>query len=86
MGPTLKHAHLLFDVYNKKCQHKSSLLSVLCAYWNEYTVLLAFTEKLHAVPAVWRNFSILSPKLVLVYAENILSDSTLKNCAKCKSG
>ena len=35
---------------------------------------------------VRRNFSILSPKLVLAYAENILSDSRLKNCAKCKSG
>ena len=35
---------------------------------------------------VWRNFSILSPKLVLAYAENILSDSRLKNCAKSKSG
>ena len=33
---------------------------------------------------VWRNFSILSPKLVLEYAEDILSDSRLKNCAKCK--
>ena len=46
IGPTNKYVHLLFDVYNKKCLHKSSLLSVLCAYWNEYTVLLAFTEKL----------------------------------------
>ena len=35
---------------------------------------------------VWRNFSILSPKLVLAYAEDILSDSRLKNCAKCKGG
>ena len=35
---------------------------------------------------VWRNFSILSPKLVLEYAEDILSDSGLKNCAKCKGG
>ena len=35
---------------------------------------------------VWRNFSILSPKLVLAYAENILSDSRLKNCDKSKSG
>ena len=30
---------------------------------------------------VGRNFSILSPKLVLAYAEDILSDSRLKNCA-----
>ena len=35
---------------------------------------------------VWKNFSILSPKLVLEYAEDILSDSRLKNCAKCKGG
>ena len=35
---------------------------------------------------VWRNFSILGPKLVLAYAEDVLSDSRLKNCAKCKSG
>ena len=35
---------------------------------------------------VWRNFSILGPKLVLAYAEDVLSDSVLKNCAKCKSG
>ena len=27
---------------------------------------------------VWRNFSILSPKLVLAYAEDIFSDSRLK--------
>ena len=35
---------------------------------------------------VWRNFSILSPKLVLEYAEDILRYSRLKNCAKCKGG
>ena len=35
---------------------------------------------------VWKNFSILSPKLVLEYAEDILNDSRLKNCAKCKGG
>ena len=35
---------------------------------------------------VGRIFSILNPKLVLRYAEDILSDSRLKNCAKCKSG
>ena len=35
---------------------------------------------------VWRNFSILSPKLVLAYAEDILSDSRLKKCAKFKGG
>ena len=35
---------------------------------------------------VWKNFSILIPKLVLEYAEDILSDSRLKNCAKCKGG
>ena len=34
----------------------------------------------------WRNFSILSPKFVSACAENILSDSRLKTCAKCKSG
>ena len=33
---------------------------------------------------VWKNFSILSPKLVLEYAEDILSDSRLKNCANAK--
>ena len=38
------------------------------------------------VHLVWKNFSILSPKLVLEYAEDILSDSRLKNCAKCKGG
>ena len=27
---------------------------------------------------VWRNFSILGPKLVLAYAEDVLSDSRLK--------
>ena len=35
---------------------------------------------------VWRNFSILGPKLVLAYAEDIFSDFILKKCAKCKSG
>ena len=36
---------------------------------------------------VWRNFPILSPKLVLAYAEDIfISDSRLKNGTKCKSG
>ena len=35
---------------------------------------------------VWKNFSILSPELVLEYAEDILSDSRLKNCTKCKGG
>ena len=35
---------------------------------------------------VFRNFSTLSPKLVLAYAENSLSDSRQKNCANCKSG
>ena len=29
---------------------------------------------------------ILGPMLVLAYAEDVLSDSRLKNCAKCKSG
>ena len=35
---------------------------------------------------VWQNFSVLSPKLVLAYAEDIVCDSRLKKCAKCKSG
>ena len=39
-----------------------------------------------ALVVVWRNFSILGPKLVLAYAEDVLSDSRLKSCAKCKSG
>ena len=34
-----------------------------------------------ATTIVWRNFSILSPKLVLAYAEDIFSESRLKNCA-----
>ena len=40
----------------------------------------------HIDVLVWKNFLILSPKLVLAYAEDILCDSRLKNCAKCKSG
>ena len=40
---------------------------------------------LNVLLIVWRNFSILGPKLALAYAEDILSDSRLKNCAKCKS-
>ena len=31
-------------------------------------------------------FPVLGPKLVLAYAEDILSDSRLKNCAEHKSG
>ena len=33
-------------------------------------------------PIVQKNFTILSPKLVLAYAEDILSDSGLKNRAE----
>ena len=35
---------------------------------------------------VWKIFTILSPKLVLAYAEDISSDSRLKICAKYKTG
>ena len=45
-----------------------------------YLPLFAFSENhvLCATHVVWKNFSILSPKLVLEYAEDILSDSRLK--------
>ena len=47
---------------------------------------IKYFHTLVVVIIVWRNFSILGPKLVLAYAEDVLSDSRLKNCAKCKSG
>ena len=47
-------------------------------------------KKEKCLPLVQKNFTILSPKLVLAYAEDILSDSKLKSHAKfnaewCKS-
>ena len=52
---------------------------------NTTTIINTLTVPYHD-KIVWKNFSILSPKLVLEYAEDILSDSRLKNCAKCKGG
>ena len=37
------------------------------------------------VPVVQKNVTILSPKLVLAYAEDILEDSRLKNHAECNA-
>ena len=61
--------------------HMASL--VYCVF-GLFGLLCAASVSYHYI--VWRNFSILNPKLVSAYAENILSDSRLKNCAKSKSG
>ena len=44
-----------------------------------------FDTKVDSYDLVRRNFPTISPKLVSAYAEDILSDSRLKNCAKWKS-
>ena len=64
----------------------SQIIFLTCILIKLYPFQLIPLQGILAKYIVWRNFSILSPKLVLAYAEDSLSDSRLKNCVKFKSG
>ena len=75
-----------------QCSYSSTIPNKL-GVWRKVPLFNAISERnktylIYTIfdSIVWRNFSILRPKLVLAYAEDILSDPTLKNCAECKSG
>ena len=60
--------------------------ALACLKLHYYFILHLYKIKCVTYGIVWRNVSILGPKLVLAYAEDVLSDFRLKNCATCKSG
>ena len=79
---------LRFGFGNEDLVQMSTLVAGLTPHnWQKWkrVFLTCHYHKIYR-DVVWKIFSILSPKLVLEYAEDILSDSRLKNCAKCKGG
>ena len=90
-GIAVKNACFYYTYFGLKNMHQIASLETFSYFvfnfWWDTSFNLLPTSMVRTFPIlVWKNVSILSPKLVLEYAEDILSDSRLKNCAKCKGG